>query len=166
MADKTAGDLAKEGFDFLEAGRYEQAAERYQAAIALGIPEEHWAAPMIHGEYGCVLSHLGDHPKTQRQLEYVLHLERSQSADEASPGTGVARYFLGEHLLRTSQPAQALEVVNPTIEAMGSSATLALVVAAEALHQLGRQEEAAVAALQALESSTSADQKERLRERL
>jgi Tfp pilus assembly protein PilF len=122
--------------EYSEAGNHAAAVEVIEKLLR-GIPDDHYWASPLHGQLASALHSAGRDPEARRHYERALQLELAEAADEGAAGVRVARYFLGEHFLRSGDPARALETVRPTIESGHPKAALAYVVAAEAQLALG-----------------------------
>ncbi len=167
MADLPRGMLlSKAAFELADAGRLEEAADKYAEAVQELDPSHYWS-PSNHSEFAWVLSRLGRADEAVREYEIALQQEEILYAPEAlaSPVV-VARYFLAEHLLRTGQPQRALTTV---VSVLGSGVRLearAHFISALALHSLGQVAEAREAAVRALELAGSEATRASWREQL
>jgi len=90
------------------------------------------------------------------------HLEAALAAalrDESEGDTGVviARSCLADHLRRQGRSEDALSTIAPSLAAGAPKAGMLHVVEAEALHALGRVQEASAAVARALALASSAE---------
>lgn len=165
MPDKDkASRLAKEGFDLWQSGNLEEAVHRYQEALGFADPD-HYGTPDYHAEFAGVLAALGRDDEAREQYERSLAETLRHDYGENTVGVSIARYFLGEQLLKMHEPEAALATVIPSLGQSQHVWTL-LIIQAEALWQLGRRDESRRAAEEAIETAQSDDKREVVRERL
>jgi len=165
MTDQAqASRLANEAFDLWQAGHHEQARRLYDEAISLADPE-HFGLPMYHGQYACVLNHLGLREQATQQMEKALAAEIAQGYEEGSPPTIVARYFLADQLLRLGHLERALDTLSPSIRHAPDS-WLTRYQEAQVLFAMDRKADARFAATLAVKHAPTADKAEELREHL
>jgi tetratricopeptide (TPR) repeat protein len=157
--------LAKRAFGLWESGNLQEAEALYSQALPLLAPTHHHTY-LVRGEYASVLIALGRHPEAIRQYQDQLSAELQRDPSGQSNAVSVARYFLGETFLQTGAAEAALEAIAPSLACKGPAFHLLHIIRADALHSLGRQEEAAEAARAALAGSDSEDQRSRIQERL
>ena len=148
--DSRASELARAGFDLWEAGRLEEAVALYQRALQAADPD-HYEWPDIHAQLAGVLAALGRDDEARDEYRASLDVSLHDDREGAGSAVAVARYFLGDHLLKMGEPAQALEVVLQTTGLAARQGWLLAVIEARALHALGRKAEAMIAAEQAVE---------------
>lgn len=160
-----AAKLAREGFDLWQAGNLHEAVGRYREALDIADPN-HYALGDYHGEFASVLEALGATAEAGEQLELAAEVQRRVDGNDSEIGVTLARYFLAEHLTRHGKPERALEVIAPSLAAQPRSEWLLQLVRAEALHVLGRAEDANLAAMRALELAPTDKKREELRARL
>jgi tetratricopeptide (TPR) repeat protein len=145
--------VAKEAWELYERGDLEASAARYSDAVRL-LPEDHYYTPDLHRERAMVLVGLGRNDEALQEYELSLLHEKRQTSDETHTSIVVARYFLGEHLLRLGRAEEALDVVMSSIGIGAKREALSRLVQAEALISLGRLVEARVAAKEAVRLSS------------
>jgi tetratricopeptide (TPR) repeat protein len=133
-----AAVLAREGFDLWQTGRLEEALLKYVAALDAADPN-HYALSDYHGEFACVLATLGRDAEAFEQYQISLTHALRQDPDGSGPDVAVARYSLGEQLLKMKQPERALHVIALGVTRAGDQEWLLRVVEARALWDLGRQ---------------------------
>jgi tetratricopeptide (TPR) repeat protein len=153
----------REAFELWQAGRLDEAAASYRAALA-DIPADHFALGEIHGELAAVLQTLGDHDGALVHLQAALAAALRDDGD-ADVGVVIARYFLADHLHRRGRAEDALATIAPSLVAGTSKAWLLHLVEAECLHALGRVSEASAAVARALVSAPTEEGREKLRAR-
>ena len=149
-----ASALAKEGLRLWEAGRLEDALLKYVAALDASDPG-HAALPDYHGEFAGVLATLGRDAEAHEQYQISLTHALRQDPDGRGPAVAVARYSLGEQLLKMKQPQRALLVIAQGISLAGDQQWLLRVVEARALWDLGRKPESKRSAELAVHHSPS-----------
>ena len=135
-----AAALAKEGLQLWEAGRLEDALLKYVAALDAADPN-HSGLPDYHGEFAGVLATLGRDAEAFEQYQISLTHALRQDPDGRGPAVVVARYSLGEQLLKMKQPQRALHVVTQGVNRAGDQEWLLRVVEARALWDLERRSE-------------------------
>ena len=143
--DQRAAALAKEGQQLWEEGRLEDALLKYVAALDAADPN-HSARPDYHGEFAGVLATLGRDAEAIEQYQISLTHALRQDPNGRGPAVAVARYSLGEQLLKTKQPERALHVITQGVRLAGDQEWLLRVVEARALWDLGRKSESKRAA--------------------
>lgn len=160
-------ERSNRAFALAEQGNFADAAKLYRDHVDL-LPTDHWATPMVFGEFGWALTKLGQLEDAGRQYARALELEEAQANGEFNNCVAVARYFLAENLLARAEPQHALDIVAPILsrELKGSMERIARTVEADALGRLGRTAEAKSAAARALELASDNDMREHLRKRL
>lgn len=154
--------LARHGFDLWQAGRNDEAADKYREALSLADPN-HFGLDAYHSEYAGVLVALGraGHAREQYQLALDCALRLSDTPNDT--GVAVARYFLGEHLLSMALPEEALRVVEVGAANHPKPEWLLRFVQARALWLLGKQTDARAAAVLSVELSPTQEKREELR---
>jgi tetratricopeptide (TPR) repeat protein len=158
--------LSREAFDLVQAGRLDEAVAKYAEATQVLDPDHYWS-PNNHGEYASVLSRLGRNDEALQHYEIALEQEqRLYPRDETAAPIVMARYFLGDHLVRIGLFARALEILAPALGKGCRQEALVRSIEAAALFALGRVDEARNAARLALQLAASEKQREGLRERL
>jgi tetratricopeptide (TPR) repeat protein len=160
-----ASRLARAGFDLWQAGQLEESAEKYREALECANPE-HYALEDYHGEFAAVLATLGRNDEARVQYELALATALRQDAAESGPGVAVARYFLGEHLLKMDDPARALGVVQGLSGVQSKQDWLLRIVEAKALWVIGRIEEALASATSAVSLAPNDKVRQNIREDL
>ena len=152
-------------FELWQAGRLEEAAASYRAALALMAADDDWRGE-IHGELAAVLQGLGDHAGAIDHLQAAVDTARRVAGSEAPLAVVITRYFLADYLRRQGRAEEALAAIAPSLDVGAEKAWLLYVVEAEALLALGRREYAAVAAERALELAPSDEQRTEITARL
>jgi predicted RNA polymerase sigma factor len=160
-----AAHLAREALALWGAQRLADAAKRYEEAIAYADPE-HYESPLYHQAHAGVLAALGRDADALDQFRKALELEQRQGGDVAGASVAMARYFLAEHHVKMRDPSAGLEVLKPSLVVDCKVEGLLCMVQAECLWQLGHIDEARAAARRAIDRAASADQRERMKERL
>jgi tetratricopeptide (TPR) repeat protein len=140
-----AAVLAREGFDLWQSGKLEDALLKYVAALDAADPN-HYALSDYHGEFARVLTTLGRDAEAHEQYQISLTQALRQDPDGRGPSVAVARYSLGEQLLKMKQPERALHVITLGVRLAGDQEWLLRVVEARALWDLGRKSESKRAA--------------------
>jgi tetratricopeptide (TPR) repeat protein len=164
MSDqRKASLLAKEGFEFWQANRAEEAVNRYQQALALADPD-HYGLPDYHAEFAGVLATLGRFIEARQQYELALACEMRLAPD--SPGINVNRHFLADMLLSTGDAQSALDVLAPGLSVPNKQEWLLRMSEAEAYWKLGDTARAREAAARSLEIAPSDAKRKELGERL
>jgi tetratricopeptide (TPR) repeat protein len=163
--NERAAALAKEGLQLWEEGRLEDALLKYVAALDAADPN-HSARPDYHGECAGVLATLGRDAEAFEQYQISLTHALRQDPDGRGPAVAVARYSLGEQLLKMKQPERALHVITLGVRLAGDQEWLLRVVEARALWDLGRKPESKRAAELALIHAPSDAKAKDLREYL
>lgn len=159
---KQINALAKEALQLWGAGQLDKAADRYARAIAgAGDP----APSDWHGAYAGVLNQLGRHREATEQHEKALAVELARGGSDADPSVKVARYFLADHLRHQGEPARALEVLAPSLQALPND-WLLKTTQALALFAMQREAEARDAAQVALAHASSDEKRAELAELL
>jgi len=138
--NERAAALAKEGLKLWEAGRLEDALLKYVAALDVA-DANHNRLPDYHGECAGVLATLGRDAEAFEQYQISLTHALRQDQDGRGPAVAVARYSLGEQLLKMKQPQRALHVIAQGVGRAGDHEWMLRVVEARALWDLGRQPE-------------------------
>ncbi len=138
--------LAAEGLQLWGAGQLDEAADCYArviAALGSATPSD-W-----HGAYAGVLGQLGRHREATDQYETALAAELARGATDGDAGVKVARHFLANHLTHQGEPARALEVLGPSIQALPDDWLLKTTqaLALFAMHRVAEARDAAEAAL-------------------
>jgi tetratricopeptide (TPR) repeat protein len=136
-------------FELWQAGRLEEAAASYRAALAAMPADDAWRGE-IHGELAAVLQGLGDHAGALEQLGAAVDHARRVAASDAPLAVVITRYFLADHLRQQGRAAEALAAITPALDAGTEQPWTVYAVEAEALLALGRRQYAAVAAERAL----------------
>jgi tetratricopeptide (TPR) repeat protein len=159
---KQINALAKEGLQLWGDGWLDEAADRYVRAIAgagASAPAD-W-----HGAYAGVLNQLGRHGEATEQHQKALAVELARGASDADPSVKMARYFLADHLRHQGDPARALEVLAPSLQALPND-WLLKTTEALALFAVQRPVEARAAAEVALAHASSDEKRAELAELL
>ena len=141
MADREkASRLDRKGFDLDESGKFQEAVERYREALECADPDHH-GTPDHHAGLAAALAALGRDAESHEQWERSLS-EKIRHSGENTTTVMVARWFLGEHLLKMHEPAAALGTVEPSLS-LGLETDWPLrMTQAEALWELRRGDEA------------------------
>jgi len=165
-AYKQINTLARQAFEYWGAGRLDEAAAAYFAAIAVvrdsGLPP----SADLHAQLAGVLDVQGRLDAAVAESELALAAEQAQDgSDDAAPSVKIARHFLADRLTRHGQPQQALEVLAPSLAALPEDWLLNL-TQAEALFTAGRIADARAAAGRSLANASSEDKRTQLAERL
>jgi tetratricopeptide (TPR) repeat protein len=160
-----AAALAREGFDLWQSGKLEDALLKYVAALDAADPAHH-ALPDYHGEFACVLATLGRDQEAHEQFQISLMHALRQDPDGRGPDVAVARYSLGEQLLKMKQPERALHIIVQGVDRAGREEWMLRVVEARALWDLERKPESKRAAELALIHAPSDTKAKDLREYL
>jgi tetratricopeptide (TPR) repeat protein len=155
----------RHAFDLWQAGKLVEAETAYSEGLA-NLDPTHWSTPSVYQEYALVLTALGRNAEAKVALEQALQLELDRDPSGTTPSAHVARYFLGEHLLRGGEPLKALQVITPSLAIAGGLECALRVVEAESYDELGRIPEAEESARLALARSAAGPQRDRIRERL
>lgn len=165
MSDQAkASKLARTSFDQWQAGALEQARLLYEEAFSHA-DTQHYALPLYHGEFACVLNQLGQRDLATVQLEKALAVEIAQGEPEGSPGVLIARYFLADQLHRLGDSHRALDVLSPSIR-HSPDHWLTRVEEALILYALDRKVEARNVAALAVANAPTAEKAEQLRQQL
>ena len=156
---------AKDAFALWQAGRLEEAAACYRAALD-AMPADDEVRGEVHGELAAVLQGLGDHAGALYHLEAAVDGARRVAGSDTPLAVVVTRYFLADHLRQQGRSEDALAAIAPSLDAGSENASMLYVVEAEALLALGRREYAAVAAERALALAPSDEKRAELTARL
>ena len=135
-----AAALAKEGLHLWRTGKLEDALLKYVAALD-AVDPNHAALPDYHGEFAGVLATLGRDAEAFEQYQISLTQALRQDPYGTGPAVAIARYSLGEQLLKMKQPERALHVITQGLARAGNEEWLLRVVEARALWVLGRRVE-------------------------
>ena len=160
-----AAQLAKEGDDLWGVKQLLEAANKYEEALTHADPG-HYATPLYHWALAGVYGEIGRDRDALTHLQRALELEESQGGVAGDSSVAMARYFLAEHYAKSGNPSAGLETLAPSLAAGAKPAPLLRTVEAECLWQLGRIEEAQMAAHRAVEGANDDGQRAKLRERL
>jgi predicted RNA polymerase sigma factor len=158
-----ASRLAREAFDLWQSGRHEEAADRYQQALAF-VDQDHDTLADYHQEFAAVLAELGRDAEALEQYRRAIAVSQRQEQDEDALSILIARYFLSEQLLRMNKLEDAIAESEPLLHS--KMRWLAHVVRSDALWKLGRCEESRAEADLALSQADSQKQRENIQERL
>jgi len=158
--------LSRQAFAHWGAGRLDEAAEGFSAAITLlrdgGLP----ASADLHAQLAGVLDVQGRLDAAVAESELALSAELVQGgASDAGPAVKIARHFLADRLVRQGQPERALDVLAPSLAVLPDDWLLNL-TQAEALFAAGRIADARAAAERSLANASSEDKRTQLAERL
>jgi hypothetical protein len=126
----------------------------------------HYALQDYHGEFAAVLATVGRDVEARDQHELALAHALREDAGAGGAGVSIARYFLGEHLLKMSEPAQALAIVQDMSMGASRHNWLLRVVEAKALWALGRRAESREVAATAVELAPTEQKASDIREHL
>ena len=156
--------IARQAFEYTEAGRDEEAIQLYRKSLSMADSHESdlW---QIHGEFASALERIGDLAGSREQLEFALGaaLRDARSAD--CPAVAVARYFLGDLLLKLGEPETALATIEPSFCGTCAEAPLRTVQSI-AYWQLGEYSAAKDSVRKAVVSAQSDAQRDSIKERL
>ena len=139
----------KAAFALWQAGRLEEAAASYRAALD-AMPADEDVRGEIHGELAAVLQGLGDHTGALYHLEAAVDGARRVAGSDASLPVLITRYFMADQLRRQGRPDEALAAIAAPLDSGADTPWLLYVAEADALLALGRREYAAVAAERAV----------------
>ena len=153
--------ITKTAFELWQAGRLEEAAACYRAALA-AMPADDHCRGEAHSELADVLQRLGDHAGALDHLQAAVDTARRVAGSEAPLAVVITRYFLADHLRRQGRAEGALAAIAPTLDVGAGKAWLLYVAEADALLALGRHHYAAVAAERALALAPSDEQRTEL----
>jgi tetratricopeptide (TPR) repeat protein len=158
--------LLAEGFDLaFEKGELEAGAARYAAALSSLAPGE-LAYSDHHGEHAAILQKLNQSERALAEYRRAVEAAEREAEGDLDPiGVALARYFLGEQLLRMGKPQEALDAVAASIRTRTSFAGPLLMLQAESFAAAGRTADAKETATQAVARATAA-QRPRVQERL
>ncbi|MFT4590624.1 MAG: tetratricopeptide (TPR) repeat protein [Limisphaerales bacterium] len=145
-----AARLRSQAFETAKSGNLAESISLYRQAVSLADPER-VDMGMIHGEFGSVLTMSGDLKAAREQRELAIEAEIKFMGYD-SLAVAVARYFLGESLLKMGEFETAVAAVQ---ESLGLTKLDGLLRMVEALGNWGegRKTEANAAAKLALESA-------------
>lgn len=158
-----AARLGKLAFETAKSGNLAESISLYRQAVSLADPER-VDMGMLHAEFGSVLTMSGDLKAAREQRELAIEAEIVFMGED-SLAVAVARYFLGELLLKMEEPVKAVAAVQ---ESLGLTKLDGLLRMVEALGHWsqGHADEAKAAAKLALESVLQKEQRARVCERL
>lgn len=169
MSDRQqASRLAKAGFDLWQEGRLEEAVERYREALTVADPG-YFATPEYHGELAHVLAALGRDEESRMRYETYLDLLINRREPPNNLELDVARYFVGQHLLKMGLSSEALTTIQPSLERPHQPEDRLVplrTIRAQALWQLGRLDEARQAAQEAVAVASSEEMRQSICEEL
>ena len=148
-------------FELWQAGRLEEAAASYRAALDAMPADDHWRGE-VHSELAAVLQGLGDHAGALDHLQAAVVTARRVAGSDAPLAVVITRYFLADHLRRQGRAEEALAAIAPSLDVGAERAWLLYIVEAEALLALGRREYAAVAVERALALAPSDEKRAEL----
>ena len=159
-----ASQLAQEGVAHWEKAELELAAQKTEEAIALA-EQNHWAMPDYHGQLAGIYAQAGQNDKARIHYEQALFLQLQDGEAEGGITIITSRYFLSMHLLEMNLANEALDVLQPSLQAAPAH-WLNCNAHAHILHALRRFTEAKAAAQLAIEHAPSAEKAEQLAENL
>lgn len=159
-----ATKIARQAFEHAESGRDKEAIQLYRLALSMADSHEAdlW---QIQGEFACSLERDGDLVGSLEQRELALEAALRDARTADCPAVAVARYFLGDLLLRMGDPVAALAAIESSFCASCAEAPLRTVEAL-AYWQLGAYAEAEASAQRALACSRSDVQRDSIKEQL
>ncbi|MES2041189.1 MAG: hypothetical protein V4495_25505 [Pseudomonadota bacterium] len=165
MTDQNkASQLAQEGLALWGQDKLELAAQKTEEAIALADPN-HGATPDYHGQLAGIYAQAGQNDKARLHYEQALSLQLQAGETEGGITIITSRYFLSMHLLEMNLENEALDALQPSLQAAPAH-WLNCNARAHILHALGRFAEAKQAAQLAIENAPSAEKAEQLTENL
>jgi tetratricopeptide (TPR) repeat protein len=130
------------------------------------VPEGSLVVAALSGEYGAVLSQLGQNAEALAQYERALSCELDQGNADDSSSVALARYFAGEAALKNGDPNRALATITPSVGKTSKFEALLRIVEADALRILGRRTDALRVAAVALATAESEKRRIEIRIRL
>jgi predicted RNA polymerase sigma factor len=151
--------------ELVEAKRFQDAASFLQQEIAKDHagPDE---TADLYGLLGGVLSELGRMDEAEVAYRNAVIQAVASSPGKRTLQVSVARYMLACHLLNKGDAAGALAEAESAIRAEERGHDLLHAVEAEALQELGRDEDARAAAMLAIGTASSAKMRANLTKRL
>ena len=159
-----ATKIARQAFEHAEAGRDKEEIQLYRQALRMVDSNEAdlW---QIQGEFACSLERVGDLAGSREQRELALEAALRDARTADCPAVAVARYFLGDMLLKLGDPKAALATIESSFCASCAEAPLRTVEAI-AHWQLGAYSEAKASAQRAIDCSRSDAQRDSIKEQL
>lgn len=165
MTDQNkASQLAQEGLALWGQDELELAAQKTEEAIALA-DKGSWAVPDYHGQLAGIYAQAGENEKARLHYEKALSLQLQAGETEDGITIITSRYFLAMHLLEMNLANEALDALQPALQAAATH-WLNCNAHAHILHALGRFAEAKQAAQLAIEHAPSVEKAEQLAENL
>ena len=161
-----ASVLARKALELWEAGMLSEAETEYREVIRLAEEFENWLLPDHYSQLAQVLSCSGRSEEAVEYHERAISEALRQGSDDDSSVTSILRYFFAEHLMAMGRPAQALEILGPSLKGSPHIKNLLRMVEAEALAKLGQKKDARHSAEEAVRLSINEGQKARIRQRL
>jgi tetratricopeptide (TPR) repeat protein len=166
MTSQTRASIFTAGLNAASAGDLNAAIALFREVVALTRPDEADLS-MSLGALGHALAEHGDIAEADEVLAAaVAAAERSSPNEPNAAHVMIARYFLGEHFLKTERASDALAAIEPVLGANGKLEPLARVVEALAAKSLNDPVRALNAAQRALVLSSSVDQLKSIEDRL
>ncbi|MFZ6768092.1 hypothetical protein ACO0LM_13610 [Undibacterium sp. Di26W] len=165
MADKAkASRLAQEGLAHWEEAELELALQKTNEAIVLAEPN-HWMVADYHGQLAGIHAQAGENDKARGHYEKALFLQLQGGEADGGITVIVCRHFLAMHLLEMSLASEALDVLQPSLQAAPVH-WLNCVAHAHILHALRRFADAKDAAQLAIKYAPSLAKAEQLTKNL
>ena len=154
MHDQTkASQLAQEGLALWEKSELALAAQKTEEAIALADPN-HWEVPVYHSRLAGIYAQAGQNDKARPHYEKALLLHLQDGETEGGITIITSRYFLSMHLLEMNLASEALDALQPALQAAPTH-WLNCIAHAHILHAVGRFTEAKEAAQLAIKYAPS-----------
>lgn len=165
MADQAkASQLAQEGLALWEKSELELAIQKTEEAITLA-DQHHWVVSDYHGQLAGIYAQAGQNDKARLHYETALFIQLQDGETDGGITIIVCRHFLAMHLLQMNLAGEALEVLQPSLQAAPSH-WLNCVAHAYILHALHRFAEAKDAAQSAIRYAPSTEKAEQLAKEL
>jgi tetratricopeptide (TPR) repeat protein len=166
MTSQTRSSIFTAGLNAAGAGDLDAAIALFREVVALTRPDEADLS-MSLGALGHALAEHGDSAEADEVLAAAVAAAVRSSPNEPNAShVLIARYFLGEHFLKTERPADALAAIEPALGANTKIEPLVRVVEALAAHSLGDPARALHVAQRARILAGSADQLKSIEDRL
>jgi len=163
---KDAGNQYDVGLDQWRDGRLSEAANTFREVIRRASPGDIMRGE-YHGSLGGVLSALGQDDAALHEYQQALRIALDSYGDNGAVAVAVARYFVGEHLLKMGRPSEALSIVTPSLSAPPTSPEpLLRMVEAESFWRIGQRGAAIRSAQRAIETASAGAQRDRIQGRL